>query len=527
MKRFLALALAMVMMLTLFAGCKKEETPNNNNNQTNNNGNTSQPNNTDKKMRTDVIYCDGFDIVTLDPSDSNDSYSGEAFVMIYDTLVRLDEVGQPIPWLAESWDIPDTTTYVFKLHKGVKFHNGDEMKASDVVFSLERAQKNPKSKTTLERVTKIEAVDDYTVKLTTDVPFAPMLLNLAHTQTSILSEKVVTEAEANGGRYFENPIGTGVMKFVEYRPNNFLKVERFDDYWQGATRTTSVIRRVIPEESSRTIALENGEVDYINSLPSIDIKRVTENPKLKTVEMVSSNIAYLGVNTLVKPFDDVRIRQALHYAANKQSVVDVLYEGYGVPCTSILPSIMVGFDDTLNLFPFDLDKAKALMTEAGYANGFDMEIVVSSDIRSRAAQLLQQDYAKIGINIDINLMEFGAMLDYLGGKTHQAWIMSWSGATNHDMTFTNNFHSEKVGPTGNRMWYQNPEVDAMIEAARTELDWEKREPIYKQLQKKLMEESCWIPLLQQTYVAGMNAGVDGVVMYPTGTRYFTNMVVYE
>lgn len=526
MKRFIALMLVTVMTLALFSGCAKTNTETTAAAQgsSNDKGTTAAAGG---KMRTDIVIGIGFDIVGLDPSDCNDTYSGEIFTMIYDRLMQIDEEGNPVPMLAETVENPSNTEYVFKLHKGVKFHNGDEMKASDVVFSLLRAQKNPKSKTALERVIKVEAPDDYTVKLTTDKPFAPMLLNLAHTQTSILSEKVVTEAEKNGGKYGEKPVGTGVMKFDNYKPNDHVKVVRFDDYWQGKTRTTSITRKVIPEASSLTIALETGEIDYVNELNSIDIKRIKDNPELKTVEMVSSNIAYLGLNTTKKPFDDARVRRALQFAANKEAIVDVLYEGYGVPCTSVLPTIGVGFNDQLSGYKYDIEKAKALMVEAGYADGFTMEITVSSDIRSRAAQLLQQDFQKIGVKIDINQMEFGAMLDYLSRKDHQGWIMSWSGATNPDMTFTNNFHSEKGGPTGNRMWYSNPKVDKMIEEARAELDADKRNAIYKELQAILMEDSPWIPLLQQTYVAGMKKGVDGVVMHKHGSRYYTNMVVME
>ena len=221
------------------------------------------------------------------------------------------------------------------------------------------------------------------------------------------------------------------------------------------------------------------------------------------------------------------LRQALQYASNKESIVEVLYEGYGVPCNSVFPTVGVAYNDELDSYAYDIEKAKALLAEAGYADGFSFEVTVSSDIRSRAAQILQQDYQSIGITININLMEFGAMLDYLSGKDHDAWIMSWSGATNPNYTLTQNFHTESGGATGNRGWYSNPEVDAMIVEARGEFDTEKRNQIYKDIQAKLMEESPWIPLLQQTYVAGMKKGVDGVEMYKTGSRYYHNAVVYE
>ena len=298
-------------------------------------------------------------------------------------------------------------------------------------------------------------------------------------------------------------------------------------HFKGATRTTSVTRRVIPEASSLTIALENGEIDYIDSLNSIDIERIKANPKLKTVEMVSANIAYLGFNTTKEPFDDPLVRRALQYASNKEAIVEVLYEGYGIPCTSVFPTIGVAFNDELDMYTYDIDKAKELLTKAGHADGFSFEITVSSDIRSRAAQLLQQDFAQIGVTVDINQMEFGAMLDYLSGKNHEGWIMSWGGATNPNMTLTNNFHTESGGATGNRMWYSNPEVDRLIEEARAEMDADKRNEMYKEVQAILMEDSPWIPLLQQTYVAGMNKGLDGMIMYKTGSRYYHEAVVYE
>jgi len=532
MKRFLALTLSLVMMLSMFVGCSsKEETttaaP------TTEAGGTTADNTTvatsgEENVRTDFVYGTGFDIVGFDPPDCNDSYSGEMFTYVYDRLFQFDENGEIQPMLVESYEQPSDTEFIFKIHEGVKFHNGDELKADNVVWSLNRASQNPKAKANFETVVEISEVSEYEFKIVTEKPFVPLLLNLAHSQTSILHKATVEAIEAGDGVFNEtNMMGTGPMMVEYYKPNSELKMVRFEDYWQGACRASSITRKIIPEASSLTIALEAGEIDYINELNSIDIARVMENPDLKTVEMASANIAYMGLNTTKKPFDDVRVRQALQYASNKEAIVEVLYEGYGVPCNSVFPTVGVAYNDELDSYAYDIEKAKALLAEAGYADGFSFEVTVSSDIRSRAAQILQQDYQSIGITIDINLMEFGAMLDYLSGKDHDAWIMSWSGATNPNYTLTQNFHTESGGATGNRGWYSNPEVDAMIEEARGEFDTEKRNQLYKDIQAKLMEESPWIPLLQQTYVAGMKKGVDGVIMYKTGSRYYHQAVVYE
>ena len=522
MKRFLALMLAMVMLLALFAGCKKDE------GSKDPAGKPGEvPMKDGKKARTDIVICDGFDVVTFDPAEITDVYSSVTAQLLYDRLVKLDEKGFAVPMLATEWTVPDDSTYIFKLTKGVKFHNGDEMTANDVVFSLLRAQANPKSYTNFEMIDTVEAVDDYTVKVTTKGPFAPILLKLATNNASILSQKYVEGIESSGGKYGEKPIGTGCMTLTHYKPNESVKMTRFDDYWDGVVRATTITRRVIPEESSRTIALENGEVDYIDSLPSVDVNRCKANSDLKVVEMPSSSVAYIGLNFDNPKFKDKRVRQALHYAINKDNIVEVQFEGYGEPSTSVFPTMNPGFDPDLDLYPFNPEKAKQLMIAAGMEQGFKFEIIVSSELRSRISQLIQQDYKAINVDLEISIVEFGTVLELTASGNFEAFLLGWSNATDPDSTVMSNFHSSKIGAAGNRVRINNPQVDKLIDAARTELDWNKRYPMYKEMQKILMDECAWIPLLQQTTVSGMLAGTDGVEMYPTGARWYRNMVVYE
>lgn len=520
MKRFLALTMAMVMMLSLFAGCKKDD------------GAKDPVNKPDvskdgKKARTDIVICDGFDVVTFDPAEITDVYSSMTAQLIYDRLVKTDDKGQIVPMLATKWENPDDTTYIFTLTKGVKFHNGEEMKADDVVYSLLRARDNPKSFTHFEQLDKVEKVDDYTVKITTKVPFAPILLKLATNNASIMPQKYLEELAAKGEKYGAKPIGSGCMTMAEYKPNNYVMMKRFNDYWGGVVRATSIKRVVIPEESSRTIALENGEVDYIDSLPSVDAARCKENTALKVVEMPSSSVAYIGLNFDKPMFKDKRVRQALHYAINKDNIVEVQFDGYGEPSTSVFPTMNPGFDPDLDLYPFNPEKAKKLMAEAGMADGFKFEIIVSSELRSRIAQLIQQDYKAINVELEISIADFGTVLELTGSGSFDAFLLGWSNATDPDSTVMSNFHSTKIGGAGNRVRINNPQVDKLIDDARQELKWEKRYPMYKELQKILMDECAWIPLLQQTTISAMRAGVDGVDMFPTGARWYRNMVVYE
>ena len=444
--------------------------------------------------RTDIVIASGYDIVTLDPHEASDTYSIEVISMIYEQLIGIGKDGKYRPELAETWEIADDTQYVFHLRKGVRFHNGREMTADDVVFSLERAKRHISSKAALENVRSVEALDEYTVKITTESPYSTLMRNLTTSYTSILCKSAVENDE------LAEIVGTGPMIFTQYKPNYQTVLTRNNEYRDDKASVTTLTRRVIPDDSARTIALENGEIDYVSNLQSVDIERVKENPSLKTFETVSSNIAYLGFNTSKAPFNDIRVRHALHLATDKQKIIDSVYEGYGTACKSVFPTTLEGYNDELDLYPFDVERARKTLTASGYPDGFDMEIVLSSDDRSRMAQLLQDDYKKIGVNITINQMEFSSFLQYLEDDKHDAFIMSWSEGSNHDLTVTTNFHSKG----GNRMHYSNVTVDQIIERARETLDWEMREPLYKELQKLVMHDSVWIPILQHTYVSAMN-----------------------
>ena len=444
--------------------------------------------------RTDIVIASGYDIVTLDPHEASDTYSIEVISMIYEQLIGIGKDGKYRPELAETWEIADDTQYVFHLRKGVRFHNGREMTADDVVFSLERAKRHISSKAALENVRSVEALDEYTVKITTESPYSTLMRNLTTSYTSILCKSAVENDE------LAEIVGTGPMIFTQYKPNYQTVLTRNNEYRDDKASVTTLTRRVIPDDSARTIALENGEIDYVSNLQSVDIERVKENPSLKTFETVSSNIAYLGFNTSKAPFNDIRVRQALHLATDKQKIIDSVYEGYGTACKSVFPTTLEGYNDELDLYPFDVERARKTLTASGYPDGFDMEIVLSSDDRSRMAQILQDDYKKIGVNITISQMEFSSFLQYLEDDKHDAFIMSWSEGSNHDLTVTTNFHSKG----GNRMHYSNVTVDQIIERARETLDWEMREPLYKELQKLVMHDSVWIPILQHTYVSAMN-----------------------
>ena len=527
MKRFISLTLALVMMLAMFAGCAKEETP----------ATTAAPAGDtttaasnepveEGKKRTDLVICNTADVVTLDPPESTDTYSNTVINMVFDTLIDLDADSQYIPGLAESWEISDDSkTIVFKIREGVKFHNGETLTPTDVKFSLDRAKYDiPQSKAMLESVEEILCDDEaMTVTLKMIEPSAAILVNLTEGAMHIQNKKFVEEHPDDINQH---ACGTGPMMLDEWKINDYVMLKRFDEHWAGTPVTTSIKIRVIPEPTSRTIALEAGEIDWLAGVNSIDIARVMENENLTTMEVPGSSIVYISPNQNKEPWNNKLVRQALHHACDKDTMIEVVYEGYALPGESPFPNIMPFWKS--NPVPFDLEKAKALLAEAGYPDGLGrtVELGVSSDERNRMAQIFQSDCAKIGIDIKIELMEFGALMEHCDGN-QDLIMLGWGHATNQDRTMRMNFHSSTIGPNGNRSWCNNPEIDRLIDAGAVEMDQEKREAIYHELQDLMADETPWIPIMQQITVYGMNKNLRGVEWYKRGGGYYCNAYVIE
>ena len=525
-KRFIALTLAIVMVFALLAGCTKTEGETTTAAGSNSEGTTAASG--EENIRTDIVIGATADVVSPDPHAQNDTSSSKVIHMMFDYLVALNGEGEFDPMLAESWEQEDDLTWVFHLREGVKFHNGEEMTASDVKYSLERCAESAIAKQAVEAIETIEVVDDYTVKLITSYPFAPLLSKLASSKCAIVPEEYTKECDAESDTAFqEAPVGTGPFKFDSWTPNNEFKVVRNDDYWAGTPKCTSIVCRVIPEATSLTIALETGEVDMVESVIAVDAERVKTNEDLKTMELVQGAVTYLGMNYAKEPYNNTDLRKAIAYAIDREAIIEVVLEGYGEILNTVFPPMMAAYDDTIEGYPYDVEKAKEYLAKAGYPDGgLTVEIATSGDERNRIAQLIQANLADIGITVDIALLEWGAYLDYVAGQDHQMFILGWSNAYDPDGNMYDVFHKDRPSTT-NRSNFRNDEVSALIDQARTELDWTKREEMYKQLQQMIMDEPVWVPLFAKTAIVGMNKGLEGVVFEPITEFTYNNAYVAE
>ena len=431
--------------------------------------------------RDTLVIGMGADAKSLDPHASNDNPSSNVRVQIYDRLMDLDDDGVPQPMLAESWERPDDTTIIFHLRKGVKFHNGDEMKASDVKFSLERALKSPEVSHILTGIKSVDVVDDYTVKVTTEKPMAAILNNLSHTTIAILSEKATTEA---GDKFGQNPIGTGPYKFVSWQSGDRITLEAFPDYWRGEAPIKNIVFRNIVEETNRTIGLETGELDVIYEIFGMDKTKLKEDDRFNFIKGPQVSMTYLGFNMKKAPYDNPKVREAISYAIDQKPIIDTVFLGGGQAANSIIGPNIWGYYD-VEKYTQDIAKAKALLAEAGYPNGFKAKIWVNDNpVRRDTAVILQDQLKQIGIDLTIETVEWGAFLDGTARGDHEMYLLGWGTVTRDpDYGMYELISSSTMGAAGNRSFYSNPEVDRLLEAGKTELDPEKRKEIYKQIQE--------------------------------------------
>ncbi len=504
----------------------------------------------------------GADARTLDSQKAIDTPSVRVYQQLYNLLVKKDENMEIVPDLAESWEIIDLETTIFHLRKGVKFHNGEILTAEDVKFTLDRMQEQPTVsfligeiekvettifhlrkgvkfhngeiltaedvKFTLDRmqeqptvsfligeIEKVEVIDENTVKVITKRGFGPLLKHLSHPGAAILNKKAVLEA---GDAYGQHPIGTGPYKFVDWQSGDRITLKAFEDYYEGKAKIENIVIRSIPEGTNRTIALETGEVDIVYDVEPVDIDKIKENKKLNFLMEASLGNSYLGINTTKAPFNDVRVRQAMAYAINVKDIIEVAYKNTAVPANSPIGPKIPGYNKDAKMYEFNREKAKNLLAEAGYPNGFKTSIWVNDNIiRKDIATILQDQFKAIGIEASIETLEWGAYIDRTARGEHDMFILGWVTVTGDgDYGLYPLFHTSAHGRPGNRAFYSNPKVDELLDIARTSIDQNEREEAYKEVQKIVQEEVPVITMVYTNQNVGMQKYVTNFKLHPTG-----------
>ena len=420
----------------------------------------------------------------------------------------------PQPALAESYEIVSDTEWVFKLRQGVKFHNGQEVKAADVKASLELCKESPQVSQYGDAVESVEVIDDYTVKITTNGPHSGLLTDLSHHGNAILPADLI----ASGHDFNKEPIGTGPYKFVAWNKGESIELEANEDYWGEVPAIKHVIWKIIPEGSSRTMALEAGEVDMIIEVESTDLSRLQDNPDIVTVNEPGTGHNWVMINNEKAPFDNVDFRRAIDAAVDKNAVVQVALNGQGSVSDSMLPECFPGVV-TDGAPTYDPEKAKEYLAASGLSPAeCTFSIICSDDTKLRAGQVIQSSLKEnLGIDVTLESMDLATYLDKTAVGDYQAAI---GGYTSSDVLAhcMGVYHSKSIDGS-NKTRLNDPEIDAFIDKIKATLDPEENVKIVTELSKSLNEICPQVPLYLKNNVRAYAKGLEGFTMSPTGGMY--------
>lgn len=476
-----------------------------------------------EKISNDIVVSQGSKPKSLDPNMYNEIPALTVTEQIFNTLLRVDENGNIVPELAESYEYVTPTELVIKLKQGVKFHNGDVLTSKDVVFSINRMLDKPASRIMIDAISKVEAIDEYTVKLTLSKPSSPLLFGLAHPLTAILNEK---DTLAKNDVIATDPMGTGPYKFVEWGSGEKIELVAFDDYFEGRPKIDALTYRAITENSSRLAALETGEIDIAYNMDAIDSGAISQNEDLQLISQPTTSTEYITFNTTKAPFDNKDFRKAVNYALNKQSMSDSIFMGKARPANSIINPNVFGHSDTVEGYPYNVEKAKEYLAKSGVKDTSFTLFVNDSTTRLQLAQIIQANLKEIGIDMKIETLEWGAYLQRTAQGEHQAFLGGWvSGTSDADIVLFPLLHSSSHGGAGNRAFYTNKEFDKIVDEARLVSSPEERKALFLKAQDILQEEAPLGILLYKNENIGLNKKVKGFKFDPTTMHNLKNLYI--
>ena len=452
----------------------------------------------------------------IDPRFANDEASARVAQLMFNTLLDIGDDLRPAPMLAERLDNPDPLTYIATLRRGVKFHDGHELTAKDVVYTygqmLDPSFVSP-FKGAFRVLKRVEAIDDYHVEFKLKEPFTAFPNQLAGPPAIVPS--------GSKSDFAQHPIGTGPYKFVRYAVDDQVVLAPFPDYFNGAPKNAGIVIRVLPDDTMRGLELKKGSIDLVvNDLPP-DIVHQFEGKDFQIAKSAGLDYSYLGINMLDPVLKDKRVRQAIGYAVDRRAIVEYLRRGLARPATGLIPSQAWAYEPDIFQFTYDPNRSRQLLDEAGYKDPdgdgplprLRLSLKVSNAEETRLqATVIQQQLREVGIDLDVRSYEFATMYaDVLKGN-FQMFSLQWVGGAMVDPDILRRvFHSAQVPPVGfNRGHYSNPEVDRLLDRASAATTEAERKQYYGEAQKIIAEDAPYISIWNRTNVPVAQPAITGL-----------------
>jgi peptide/nickel transport system substrate-binding protein len=450
-----------------------------------------------------VVFALDIPPTNLDPRIGLDATSGRLQQLLFSSLIKTDNEYRIQPDLAERWEIPDPLTYIFHLRAGARFHDGRPVTAKDVLYTF-RSLQDGSIKTTkaaaFNVVDRIEAPDDHTVVFKLKEPFAPFMWSLNRGAIGIVPEGA-------GADFVRRPVGAGPFKFVRYIQDAEVVIERNDLYYGDLPKVKTVTFKIIPEAIVRALELRKGSADIAtNSLTPDMVEVFRGDPDMQVLSVTGTPYQYLAFNMQDPVLRDVRVRQAIAYAIDRDKIIKYVLRDQARAASGVLPPINWAYEPDVRTYPYDPAKARQLLEEAGHPN-LTFTFKCSTDETTRMlAAVLQQQLREAGINMEIRSNEFATFFADVQKGNFQAYSLRWVGGTNNDPdVFDYVFNSARMPPNGaNRSRYVNPQIDTLVSIGRREVDTEKRRDVYRQIQRIVAEDLPYVSLWYWNNVAVFN-----------------------
>jgi peptide/nickel transport system substrate-binding protein len=514
LSNIISLLLVFTLLLTACGGGNGNGTINSNGEE------ASSGNNVSEEVKDSLNFGISAEPIGLNPYNVVDAYSYMPIYQIFDTLVAEDKDGNIVPRLAKDWVFSDDRTEItFNLHENVKFHNGDVLTSEDAVYSINKAVESSFTAKITGTIEKAEVIDDLSFKIILKHAYEPILSCLTSANASIVSK---TEMEADEDGFNRNPVGTGAYKFVEWSNGEKITLTRFDEYYRGSAPIKDLTFRIFTDTNTAVIALENGEIDILDSPPTGDRDNLSNNNNLNYYETDSSMFTFIAFNNEKGTFSNEKLRQAVSYAINRDDIIMGAVEGVGTPIEAPIAPSAFGYPKDFKNNKYDPEKARELIKEAGYPNGLNITLkCTENSLYSNTAQVIQEQLRQVGMNTELAIMEKGAFLEdlYTTGEFEIAIWAIISMIPDADYSTYSRFHSEMFGGGNNFIRSNIPGMDNLLEEARVIGDPALRESKYLEISELVKVHAPLIPLFagKQSIVANNN--LNGIYASSTQKYY--------
>lgn len=518
-KKLLVLGLVFILVLNL-AACGKSDSGT---------GTSAGNQGEGTPAKTDIVIATSVDFITMDPADANDTLSGSAQKTMMEGLLGFDKEMNVIPILAEEYEASDdATVFTFKLREGVKFTDGTDWNAEAAKVNFDRLadQSQGLKRNSLFKVIKsTEILGEHEIKITLSEPFGAFINTVAHPAGGMVSPKALEEY---GKEVSQHPVGTGQYIFKDWKPGESMVIERNENYWGGMPEFTSITFKPVTESGTRIAMLKTGDADFIFPVPTEQIESLKTEKEIDVQTIPSIIVRYLTLNTAKEPFNNVKVRHALNYAIDKDAYAKVVYDGFADPMNSLIPT-NIQFHHSQKPYEYNVEKAKELLKEAGYENGFETTLWSGNTTTSiKASQFLQQQLGEIGVKVKVENMEVGTLDEKITGYPIgtpgtdvgvETYLIGWSASTGDaDWGLRPLAATESFPPVSyNIAYYSNPEFDKEIYNGLQSADPAVRDKAYEKAQEIVWEDAPMIFLtVDQTSFASRN-NIEGIVITPDGS----------